>query len=196
MWIRRLTAAAGLTLLAACTPAESDADAEVSPAQRAPKSDFTVACPTFADPVAAGEQDVLPALSLECLGSEGEPVSLNGKPQRPTVINIWASWCGPCLEEMPLLNQLAQDGAGRLDVLGVVTNDNRAAATSYAVDMGLTFPSVLDPRGKVVAAEAFPGVPDTILLDGDGKVAFRHIGPYKTLTDLKQDVAEHLGVTL
>lgn len=183
-------------LLAACTSSEADGEPEISTAPKAPVSEFTVTCPAFSDPVTAPDKDALPALSLECLGSEGDPVSLSGKPERPTVINIWASWCGPCLEEMPLLDQLAQVGAGQVDVLGVVTNDNRSAATSYAVEMDITFPSVLDPKGKLVAAEAFPGVPDTILLNADGTVAFRHIGPYKSLDDLKADVAEHLGVTL
>lgn len=196
MWIRRLTALAGVTLLAACASPEPDPAADRSTAAKAPKSDFTVPCPAFGEPATVSEDDALPALSLECLGSEGDPVALDGAPARPTVINIWASWCGPCLEEMPLLNQLAQQGAGQLDVLGVVTNDNRSAATAYAVDMGLTFPSVLDPKGGLVAAEAFPGVPDTILVDADGAVAFRHIGPYKTYDELTADVAEHLGVTL
>jgi cytochrome c biogenesis protein CcmG, thiol:disulfide interchange protein DsbE len=196
VWIRRLTAAAGLVLLAACTSPAAEGEPTISTAAQAPTSEFTVACPTFSDPVTTPGQDNLPAVSLECLGSEGDPVGLSGQPQRPTVINIWASWCGPCLDEMPLLDQLAQQGAGQVDVLGIVTNDNRSAATSYAMEMGLSFPSVLDPKGQVVDAEGFPGVPASILLDADGTIAFRHIGPYKTLDDLKKDVAEHLGVNL
>lgn len=196
MWIRRLTAAAGLVLLGACTSAESDSGEQPSTAAKAPESEFTVGCPQFTDPRAGDEQDRLPALSLECLGSEGDPVAISGKPAVPTVVNLWASWCGPCIDEMPLLDELSQQSGGKVAVLGIVTSDNRSAATSFAVDMGLTFPSVLDPKGQVVSAEGLVGLPVTMMVDTDGKITYRHIGPYKTIDDLRQDVAEHLGVAV
>lgn len=194
MWIRRLSAAAALTLLAGCAASESEETPQLAP--QAPESAFTIGCPAFTDPASDAEKDRLPELSLECLGSGADPVSIGGQPPRPTVVNLWASWCGPCLEEMPLFDQLAQQGTGQVDVLGIVTNDNRSAATAFAVEMNLSFPSALDPKGKIVADQGFVGLPGTLMLDSDGVIVFRHLGPYVTLDDLRADVVEHLGVSL
>ena len=75
-------------------------------------------CPESGEPVGRG--DGLPELALPCLGA-GDPVQLAGLTGRPRLVNIWASWCGPCREEMPWLQQ-AHD-TGEVDVLGVDAED-------------------------------------------------------------------------
>lgn len=162
----------------------------------APVSDFQVDCPAFGEPVDAVQDDALEAVTLECLGSEGEPVTMNGKPPMPTIVNFWATWCGPCVDEMPLLDEFALAAQGEVGVLGVATNNPRGQATSFAVDMDLSFPSVLDLNSQVITAEGIVGMPVTIFLDEDGAVVHRHIGAYDSMDKIKADVAEHLGVTL
>lgn len=171
-------------------------DTTISTAAKAPESDFTVPCPELTDPQADPDDDKLPALSLECLGSEGEPVTMSGSPPRPTVINLWASWCGPCRDEMPILDEFAAAGQGKVDLLGIATSDNRTAATAFAVEYSMSFPSVLDPKSKILADQGMQGLPGTIFMDEDGVIVYRHVGVYKSIDELKNDVAEHLGVTV
>lgn len=121
---------------------------------------------------------------------------MSGTPARPTVINMWASWCEPCRAEMPYLNQLAEDGKGAVDVLGIASGNAREQATSYAVEFGLVFPSVLDPKSQVATSQGVPGLPGTVFMNAKGVVVKVHIGPYKSYDDLKKDVTEHLKVTL
>ena len=135
-------------------------------------------------------------MSLECLGSQGDPVGISGTPPRPTVVNLWASWCGPCRDEMPVLDEFAAAASGRVDLLGVATSDNRSAATAFSVEFALSFPSVLDPRAKILADQGLQGLPATLLMDQNGVIVYRHIGVYDTLDELKQDVAQHLKVAL
>ncbi|MFV0533879.1 MAG: TlpA family protein disulfide reductase [Cumulibacter sp.] len=189
-------ASVGLVLLTACGSTSPDADEPKETAGTAPQSDFTVDCPTFEAPAGEATDDRLPDVTLECLGSEGEPVAIAGVPPRPTVINLWASWCGPCLEEMPILDEFAALGDGEVDVLGVVTQNARSQATAYAAEMDVTFPSVVDFEGQVLTAEGFVALPATILIDDEGTIAYRHIGPYKSIEDLAADVEKYLGVSL
>ncbi len=168
----------------------------ISTAAKAPVSEFTVACPEFTDPQTDPDDDKLPALSLECLGSEGEPVTMSGSPPRPTVINLWASWCSPCREEMPILEEFATAAADKVDLLGVASSDNRTSSTAFAVEYSMSFPSVLDPKAKVMADQGLQGLPGTLFMDEDGVIVYKHVGVYKSLDELKQDVADHLGVTV
>ncbi len=186
----------GLVLLTACGSGSPDADEAKATAGTAPQSDFTVDCPTFEAPSGEATDDKLPDVTLECLGSGGEPVAIAGVPPRPTVVNLWASWCGPCLEEMPILDEFAALGDGEVDVLGVVTQNARSQATAYAAEMNVTFPSVVDFEGQVLTAEGFVALPATILLDDEGTIAYRHIGPYKSVEDLAADVEKYLAVSL
>lgn len=186
----------GLLLLAGCTPSGDEGGASISTAPKAPKSDFVIACPEYTDPQVKPDAGKLPALSLECLGSEGDPVSVSGTPPRPVVVNLWASWCPPCREEMPFIDQLAKAGAGAVDVLGVATSDTRDAATAFAVEYAMTFPSVLDPKNQILASQGIQGLPATLFLDAKGVVVDAHVGPYKSYDDLEADVAKHLKVSL
>ncbi|WP_228389247.1 TlpA family protein disulfide reductase [Cumulibacter manganitolerans] len=200
--MRVLAAVASIAVLAGCGAegAGGGAPASVPPAAKAPPSEFTVGCPAFGAPAAKGaggaKNGALPAVSLECLGSEGDPITLNGTPPGPTVINLWASWCAPCRAEMPIIEKLAQQGHGTVQVLGIATGDARSAATAFAVEFGMTFPSVLDPKNKVVGAQGLQGLPATLFVDGSGDVVYVHPLPYKSYDELASDVAEHLKVTL
>ena len=92
---------------------------------------------------------MLPALSFGCLG--GGRLDLGKAPGVPTVVNLWASWCGPCREELPLMQQLAAADAGKVRVVGVVSKDGLPQAESFAEDTGITFPSAFDGQGDLMA---------------------------------------------
>jgi cytochrome c biogenesis protein CcmG/thiol:disulfide interchange protein DsbE len=114
----------------------------------------------------------------------------------PAVVNLWASWCGPCREELPLVQQLADAGGDRLAVVGVISRDGAPQAASFAADVGATFPSAFDGEGELMAELGLGALPYTYLLDADGGIAHVQVGPVADVAELEGLVAEHLGVTL
>ena len=100
-------------------------------------------CPSSGEPVGRG--DGLPELTLPCLGP-GEPVQLAGLTGRPRLVNIWASWCGPCRAEMPWLQQAHDTGA--VDVLGVDAEDQASAAGALLDELEVSFPVRVRPQER------------------------------------------------
>lgn len=94
----------------------------------------------------------------------------------PVVVNVWASWCGPCRVEAPDLALLAREFEGRVQFLGVDIIDERNAARDFILEFDWPYPSVFDPRGEIRDAMGFIGQPDTVLFDRDGEVAFAWAG--------------------
>jgi cytochrome c biogenesis protein CcmG/thiol:disulfide interchange protein DsbE len=150
-------------------------------------------CPQQPDRPADGAQ-TLPAVTIECLG--GGELDLARAPGAPTVVNLWASWCTPCREELPVMQQLAEAGAGELEVVGVISKDGVPQAESLADDAGVTFPGAFDGEGRLMAELGLNALPYTYFLDADGAVVHTETGPVDSLDELEDLVAEHLGVQL
>jgi thiol-disulfide isomerase/thioredoxin len=159
----------------------------------------TEPCPAAADalPAPATGRDALPDVQLECIGAEGstDRVAMARLGGTPTVVNLWASWCSPCVKEMPDLEQVHRAAAGKVRFLGVNTDDAVSNARARIVGTGVTYPSVADPDERVRAAIAAPGLPATLLVDAEGRIVHRQFGPIdaERLTEL---LREHLGVRL
>ncbi|WP_100498710.1 TlpA family protein disulfide reductase [Geodermatophilus chilensis] len=196
MSTRTRTAAGLLALgfaLVGCTSGATDEPGGTA-ASPAPDPLATLApCPEQPDRAAVGDQ-TLPALALPCPG--GGSLDLGRAPGVPTVVNLWASWCGPCREELPLVQQLADVAGDRLSVVGVISRDGAPQAGSFAADAGATFPSAFDGEGELMAELGLGALPYTYLLDADGGIAHVQVGPVADLAELEGLVAEHLGVTL
>ena len=196
MSTRSRTAVGALALglaLAGCT---SGATAEPGGTAASPSPDPLAAlesCPEQPDRPAEGAE-TLPALDLTCPG--GGSLDLARAPGVPTVVNLWASWCGPCREELPLVQDLADAAGDQLSVVGVVSKDGAPQAASFAADAGATFPSALDGDGELMAELGLNGLPYTYLLDAGGGIAYVQVGPVADLAELEALVAEHLEVTL
>lgn len=118
----------------------------------------------------------LPAIELPCL-TERTWVNLSEPRGKPVVINLWATWCGPCRQEMPLLQQAHNSYGDRVQFLGVNTKDDPARAGAFLDEVGVTFPQVVDVDGKLLAHTHTPGLPVTIVLDPEGRLIARHVGP-------------------
>jgi cytochrome c-type biogenesis protein len=95
------------------------------------------------------------------------------------LINVWATWCVPCRKEMPELQELSERYEGELRVVGVSIDDEGydGEVTSFTDNLGVTFDLARDEDRKVVRAFRTAGVPETILVDPDGTVAYRWRGP-------------------
>jgi thiol-disulfide isomerase/thioredoxin len=111
--------------------------------------------------------DVFPELSSFAL--EGElPATLNG---RIVVVDFWASWCAPCKETFPLLEELHHRfGKQGLVILAVNEDKNRRAMTEFLKEHPVTFSVVRDTKKKLAAHVNVPALPTSYILDGDGKV--------------------------
>jgi thiol-disulfide isomerase/thioredoxin len=175
-------------LAAACTATASPA----TPSS-AGTEPVLAACPAPGAPAAA---DALPDLTLPCLGAaEGAAaVPLRRLTGRPMVVNLWASWCGPCREELPALARLSQAAGDRLRVVGVASLDVPANSISFASDSRLPFPSLQDRDGDLERGLRRNGLPVTVLVRADGTVAYVYQGAPLTDTTVRQLVQDKLGV--
>jgi cytochrome c biogenesis protein CcmG/thiol:disulfide interchange protein DsbE len=156
---------------------------------------WKVAHQTGSDNVAAevkrGDTPVAPNFTLPRLDGSGELslASLDGKPR---IVNFWASWCGPCREEAPLLQQAADRYDGRLVVLGVDYQDFTGDARKFVRRHGLTYPIVRDGNGGLLGRWGVTGAPESFFIDGDGKVV-AHVPGAVTRATLDAAIAKLLA---
>jgi len=93
------------------------------------------------------------------------------------MLNFWASWCGPCRTEMPVLDALNQRYAvAGFKVIGVNVDSEPAKADRLLKELNLQFPILFDPNGDVSASYEVNAMPSTVLIDRDGQMRYRHEG--------------------
>jgi cytochrome c biogenesis protein CcmG/thiol:disulfide interchange protein DsbE len=123
----------------------------------------------------------LPAFSLPTLADPGHrlgPQQLRG---RVYLLNVWASWCVACREEHPLLNELAR--ARTVTLIGLNYKDQRADALAWLKEMGNPYETSLsDLDGRLGIDLGVYGVPETFVIDKDGVIRYKHIGPLTPAT--------------
>ena len=108
-------------------------------------------------------------------GLMGGSVSLAASRGRPVIVNFWASWCGPCRTELPLLQAFADAHPG-ITVLLVDWRDDQAAARRQATQLGLRLPIGFDPDGRTTAPYSISGLPATVFVRADGSLEGRWNG--------------------
>lgn len=141
----------------------------------------------------------LPQVTLPCLGGgpDVELASLRG----PAIINMWQARCEPCRLEMPALEAFHQKYGDQVAVIGIDFNDVQpAAALALAEDTGVTYPSIADPGGDLMTEGAFAiarrGLPAFLFVDADGAVTGQASGGVDSVAEVKELVAQHLGIRL
>jgi cytochrome c biogenesis protein CcmG/thiol:disulfide interchange protein DsbE len=140
-----------------------------------------------------GGTPTAPAFSLERLDGSGE-LSLASLSGKTVVLNFWASWCGPCKDETPLL----QRGWGRwkgknVVFVGVDVKDFRGDARSFLSRFGVTYPNVYDGKGSLVGRYGVTGFPETYFIDGRGRIRYRIAGPVADAADLDAGIRRALA---
>jgi len=126
---------------------------------------------------------------------DGEDVSLSDYRGDVLVLNFWASWCGPCRSETPVLNEVHGDFEDQgVSFLGVNIKDDETAARAFEKKQKVGYPSLYDQPGEVAQAfrDTVPpqAIPSTLVIDRDGAIAARVIGEtdYDQLTELVEQV--------
>ena len=116
-----------------------------------------------------------PDFALKSL--EGQNLRLREQRGRVVLLNFWATWCGPCREEMPQLSRLQDKyrSAGLL-MLGVNVDDDTANAATVASKLGVKFPVLLDTDKQVSKLYDISAMPSTVIIDRDGRVRHLHKG--------------------
>jgi cytochrome c biogenesis protein CcmG, thiol:disulfide interchange protein DsbE len=132
---------------------------------------------TVGEPPADGE---LPFLDPEASGT----ASLADYRGEWVLANVWASWCGPCRDESPALQAFAERNRD-VRVIGIDTQDNTGDALDFVEEFGLTYEQLHDGSGEYADELGTTGVPETILIDPDGNVAYHVPGAVteETLTE-------------
>jgi peroxiredoxin len=109
---------------------------------------------------------------------DARPLSIAGYRGSVIILNFWASWCLECRPEMPGLERLLREFSSRgLAVIGVNAREDKEAARRYAMELGLTFPLVLDRSGAINTLYGVVGLPTTFVIGRDGRAIGFAVGP-------------------
>jgi thiol-disulfide isomerase/thioredoxin len=110
----------------------------------------------------------------------------------PVVANVWASWCGPCRFEFPVLQKLSARYGKRVAFVGIDSQDSDDAATTFLAEAPVPYPSYTDPDQKIAdSLGASLGLPDTAFYDRGGELVYLKQGPYAEDSELEADVRRY-----
>ena len=128
----------------------------------------------------AREGDLAPSIELPDL--DGRPRALAEWQGQPVLVNFWASWCGPCIEEMPLLDEFARDqGADGVQVLGIALDD-LDAVQAFLAQVPVAYTILMDQAGpadsSVQLGNSRGVLPYSVLLDAEGRVQREKLGVF------------------
>jgi len=177
--MKRIALVAALLLLAGCGQETS----------ALPGDGVIVSC----SPIATIKTDN-DATLLKCL--DGNSTVDIGQIKGPALVNVWGSWCGPCKEEMPIFVDFYSKYKEKVSLIGIsVEEADVQNARDFVKLYGMSWPNLNDPDGSTRGTLGM-GVPITLFIDAQGRVAFRKIGVVTTIEELERDTQKYLGVQL
>jgi thiol-disulfide isomerase/thioredoxin len=169
-------------------PAETRVDVDTPALREAKQKAGIEPCPE----ASGGAGSDLPDLTLQCLGG-GEAVRLR-EVTGPAVLPLWASWCEPCKDELPLFARLAEEAEGELDVIGVDYQDTQPdLAIELLRGSGARFPQLADPGGALADVYRIRGLPGIVWVREDGTASFAN-DRVQSYADLVRLVSSRVGV--
>jgi peroxiredoxin len=118
-----------------------------------------------------------PAPDFTLKSQDGSNIKLSELRGQVVMVNFWASWCGPCRQEMPLLEQLYQRYQPMgFTLLGVNVEEDSSAANKVLKEIPVSFPILYDSRNSVSESYQVRAMPSTFLIDRDGNIRYLHKG--------------------
>ena len=117
---------------------------------------------------------VAPDFKLTTIG--GEPMRLSELRSQAVLLNFWATWCGPCVEEMAIIQSYSEEYAQDLIVLGINADEPLRKVSSFVDQHGLSFPVLLDPDSRIQDLYSVRAFPTSYFIDTEGTIRAIHIG--------------------
>ena len=133
-----------------------------------------------------------PAPNIDLQTLSGNRISLTDLKGKVVLLNFWATWCVPCQQEMPLLQDRASRFPENLVVLGINYDEPSSLVQNFVTGLKITFPILLDPGAKTQALYRVRGYPTTVIVDGQGVIRFVHIGELSST--VLDDYLKKLGI--
>lgn len=155
-------------------------------------------CSTFGDSNASGSSDIAPkvgkyAPDFHLLDLEGKETFLIDFRGKPVMLNVWASWCGPCVNEMPLIQEVydtwADDG---LVILAVNSGESTAHVKQFIEAQGFSFPVLLDGDQTVTLGYNVRGIPATFFINPDGVIEEIKVGGFTSQAQIEASLKKIL----
>ncbi|WP_339272026.1 redoxin domain-containing protein [Paenibacillus sp. FSL W8-0187] len=125
------------------------------------------------------------APGFEAVNLQGEPVRLSDYKGQAVLLNFWASWCGPCVNEMPILNEAYAQEPG-VEIIAVNIGESREKAEAFVRKHQLDIPIVLDQQNKIKGKYGISGLPVTVLIDDQGNIVDRVTGELPSLEFIRE----------
>jgi len=116
-----------------------------------------------------------PDLKIQTVNGKGE-VTLASLEGKVAIVDFWATWCGPCKQSFPKLEELAKQNSGKVQVVGISVDDKSDGVADFAKSNGATFPIGWDDGHAIANRWKVDSMPTTYILDGSGKVRYIHAG--------------------
>lgn len=179
--VQRILLVAGLAVgLTGCDATTSQEGASDAPTASAPQPSLDPGRP-------------LPQLAVEWF--DGSTSVLADHAGVPLIVNFWASWCDPCIDEMPDLERVHRLADGDVVVIGVNMQDRPERAAKLVGETGVTYDLVRDPDAEVSRAFGVRGLPATFYVDAGGRIVHGHTGVL-TFGAVRDDLREFLDIDL
>ncbi len=122
-------------------------------------------------------EDIRSAPDFTLTDAKGQSITLSDLRGQVVMINFWASWCGPCREEMPLLEQIHQRYAELgFTLLGINVEENSADGREFILKHPVSFPILYDPKNNLSKLYDVIAMPSTVLIDRQGNIRYLHHG--------------------
>jgi len=116
------------------------------------------------------------APEIEGIDTSGDRIDLLDYRGQPVIVNFWASWCGPCVKEMPLLDEVYRSASGRFKLISVNVGDTKGTVNEFLKEHGISFPVLIDAAGKAAGRYRVSALPATFAIDAEGRISHAGLG--------------------